>query len=214
MNPQEKKKVTDIINGTAQLLNREMSPLAIAIYVKAIEDLSFEQVSAAFSDLVRQSKFFPPPAELREMVLGPPEKLEDVALIESSKVVEAVKRYGGNKSVVFDDPVTMAVIQQVFGGWERLSGEITLDQEKWWRKEFVKAYQAYARSGIKAYGVLYGILDRHNDSAGFGMAPPVLIGDREKALQVMNYEAGEKPAVESGLSGRLLLMVAGIRASL
>ena len=213
MNAQEKKQVTDIIDGTAQLLNREMSPLAIAIYVKAIEDLPFEQVSAAFSDLVRQSKFFPPPAELREMVLGPPEKLENLALIESSKVVEAVKRYGGNKSVVFDDPVTMAVIQQVFGGWERMSGEMTLDQEKWWRKEFVKAYQAYSRSGIKAYGVLYGILDRCNDSAGFGMAPPVLIGDREKALQVMNYEADEKLAVEPGLSRRLLSMVAGIRAS-
>jgi len=45
------------------------------------------------------------------------------------------------------------------------------------------------------------------------MAPPVLIGDREKALQVMNYEADEKLAVEPGLSRRLLSMVAGIRAS-
>jgi hypothetical protein len=213
MNAQEKKKIGEVIVGTAELLGREMSPVAVTLYAKAVEDLPFELVSAAFSDLVRQSKFFPAPAELREMVLGPPEKLEDLALIESSKVVEAVKRYGGNKSVVFDDPVTMAVIQQVFGGWERMSGEMTLDQEKWWRKEFVKAYQAYARSGIKAYGVLYGILDRCNDSAGFDMAPPVLIGDRERAMKVKNYEAKEKTAVEPGLSGRMLSMVAGIRAS-
>lgn len=199
MNAEEKTRLVDIITGTAEVLNRELSPVAIGLYVKAVEDLPFTDISAAFSELIRKNRFFPVPAELREMVIGPPEKLEDTALIESSKVVEAVKRHGGNRSVVFDDPVTMAVIQQVFGGWERMSGEMVLDQEKWWRKEFVKAYQAYARAGIKEYGVLYGILDRCNDSAGFDMAPPVLIGEREKALGVMNYEAGQKPGLEPGL---------------
>jgi len=66
-----------------------------------------------------------------------------------------------------------------------------------------------ARAGIKEYVILYGILDRRNDSSVFDMAPPALIDDREKTLRAMNYEAYEKQPVAPGLSQRIVSMVGG-----
>jgi hypothetical protein len=194
MNPQEKNQTIDIIHGCAELLNRQLSAPAIALYVKAVEDLEFNQVSYAFSECVRTKKFFPSPAEVREMVLGPPERLEDNALIEATKVLEAVRRYGSRRSVVFDDPVTMAVIRQHFNGWEAL-GELPESENKWWIKEFTKAYVTFTRAGLKSYGLLYGATDRENSAKGYELAetPPVMIGDPNKALAVWKAERAEGP---------------------
>jgi hypothetical protein len=209
MNAQEKKNAIEILTGSAELLNRDMSPLAISIYIRAIEDLPFEDVSKAFSQLIQEKKFFPAPAELREMVLGTPEKLEDIAMIECAKVVEAISRHGAYRSVVFDDPVTMAVIQQGFGGWERLNTDLTMSEEKFFRKDFVKTYQSYARGGITHYGVLYGITDRANSARGFeGQGrSPALIGDERKAIAVMNFK--DRPQLPKGGTVAKLFELAG-----
>lgn len=41
--------------------------------------------------------------------------------IEAAKVLKAIGDVGGYQSVVFDDPVTMAVIHGSYGGWRLLS---------------------------------------------------------------------------------------------
>jgi hypothetical protein len=189
MTDDEKNKIVDIIHGCAELLNRQLSGPALALYVKVIEDLPYDKLSFAFSECVRNKRFFPSPAEVREMVLGPPESLEDNALIEATKVLQAVRRYGSRRSVVFDDPVTMAVIRQHFNGWEAL-GELPESENKWWIKEFTKAYVAFTRAGLKSYGLLYGATDRENSAKGYELTntPPVLIGDPNKALEVWQSE--------------------------
>jgi hypothetical protein len=211
MTQDEKIRLTDIIQGAAELLNRELSPIALVLYVKTLEDLDFNEASKAFSAIISESKFFPAPAEVRERVIGPPEKLEDLAIIEAAKVVAAISRYGHYESVVFDDPVTMAVIQQQFGGWERAC-EKTEEEDKFWRKDFVKAYCTFARAGIHSFGVLYGAHDRINGANGFdNKTEPVLIGDRQRALQVWegNYErtrlddcAGSVRGLLAGIVGK------------
>jgi len=94
--------------------------VAIGLYVKAVEDLPFEKTSSAMSELIRTKKFFPSPADIRELVTGSEPAIEDKAIIECAKVAVAVRNHGHYRAVVFDDPVTMAVIRQIFGGWWRL----------------------------------------------------------------------------------------------
>lgn len=212
MSVDEKCRLTDIIQGAAELLNREMSPMAIGLYVKTLDDLPFDEVSAAFSKSITESRYFPAPYDIRERVIGAPEKLEDVATVQAARAVDAIKRHGSHKSVVFDDPVTMAVIQQQFGGWERAC-EMTVEEEKFWRKDFAKAYCAFARTGIRAFGVLYGSHDRINDYSGIasGRTTPVLIGDRQKAMQVWEGEYDRKTLDPP--RGRIAKLLAGIGAS-
>jgi hypothetical protein len=189
MNQSEKSITIDIIHGCAELLNRQLSTAAIGLYLKALEDLDFHEVSYAFSDCVRNKRFFPSPAEIRELVMGPPETLEDTALIEATKVLNAIRRIGSHSSVVFDDPVTMAVIQQHSGGWERLN-DLTEQEVKFWMKDWQKAYATFARAGLKSYGVLYGSIDRDNSAKGIDIEnhPPVMIGDQDKAMKVWRGE--------------------------
>lgn len=208
MTPEEKVRLIDIIAATAELLNRQMSRVAVEVYIRAVEDLEFKAVSQAFSTCIRTSRFFPTPSDIREAVLGPPEKVEDVAMVECSKALGAIKRHGAYRSIVFDDPVTMAVLQQHFGGWERAC-DVTEAEEKFWSKDFVRAYCAFARTGLRSYGVLSGATERHNNARGYAIeAPPVLIGDREKAIAVWRHEREEKelPAPKGKIK-RLLEMV-------
>lgn len=54
---------------------------------------------------------------------GYPGFVEDKAIVEVGKVLEAVRKHGAYWSVVFDVPVTQAVIARAYGGWARLCYE-------------------------------------------------------------------------------------------
>ena len=101
--------------------------------------------------------------ELIELVTGVSGNLEDRACVEAGNVLQAVKRVGAYNSVKFDDPVTQAVISQGFGGWVKLCNELKSTEEKWFQKDFVRIYQAYAREGIKHNGHLAGQIETEND---------------------------------------------------
>lgn len=115
--------------------------------------------------------------------------LEDLGIIEVGKVLEAVRQHGAYNSVVFDDPVTQAVIVRTFRGWIRLCSE---SDNKGFRNEFVRTWAAYFRQGVKLFGHLPGIIEITNRSNGYyeHIQPPKLIGDPEKARAVL--EAGGK----------------------
>ncbi len=131
--------------------------------------------------------------------------IEDMAIVEVGKVLEAVRRYGAYSSVVFDDPVTQAVIIRSYGEWPGLCSEC---DAKDFRREFVRTWVAYFRQGLQGVGHLAGTVEITNRSNGFydHIPPPALIGEPEKAMAVL--EAAErhtsmssKPKLKPGTSG-------------
>lgn len=187
MNEHEKLQLVDIAAGLAELLGRSLSPVAVALFVGALEDLPFEDVSLALSRIAQEGRFFPSPAEVRERCGCGAVSVEDRANAEATRVLEAVRRVGGYRSVVFDDPVTMAVIDSGFGGWIRLSRDLLEDERKWFLIEFAKLYRSYHACGIKRGGVLAGIIEQTNAAGQFPTnEPTVFIGDRERCLHVMS----------------------------
>ena len=113
--------------------------------------------------------------------------IEDRAIVEVGKVLEAVRKHGAYSSVVFDDPITQAVIIRTYGGWPRLCFECNARN---FRREFVRTWAAYCRLGVGKFGHLPGIFEKSNRMNGFleHIEPPVLVGNQEKAREIWQQE--------------------------
>jgi len=175
MTDQDKKEFMAIMTGLAEDKGLQLSAAGIALKFEALKGFDIEQIRNAALCMMREKKFstMPSVADFAEYLGGG--RVEDIAEIEAAKVCKAIAQVGGWKPVVFDNAITQAVIQYSFGGWPKLCEEMKEDQQKWFIKDFVKSYGAYARQRIVVTGLL----------PGRGIGEPVLIGDKEKALQIM-----------------------------
>jgi hypothetical protein len=102
-----------------------------------------------------------------------------------AKVDKAVRHVGTYRSVVFDDPIIHRVITEM-GGWISI-GTKTDNEWPFVAKEFETRYRGYSMRGERPeyQPVLIGISDAHNSKEGFKTEQPMLIGDAEKAQEVM-----------------------------
>ena len=187
MNENDFEQFANSIGTLAELHNKKLSPLLSKAYFKAIASFTIEEVTNAVERAILELKFFPKPVELIEFITGKGGDLADIAEVEASKVINAMRDIGAYSTVVFDDPVTMAVIKQGFGGWIKLCADSMEADNKWFRIEFVKLYKAYANRNVKDYGKLIGI---HEDTNIQGnrldcVPEPKFIGDRKRAGQVL-----------------------------
>ncbi|MBU4317111.1 MAG: hypothetical protein KKF30_07535 [Proteobacteria bacterium] len=191
------------MGSLAEIHGKEISPTLMKTYFKLFSNFSIEQIQKGVADAMLSLKYFPKPVELIELISGKP---EDIAEVEVSKVLQAIRQYGAYSSICFDNPVTMAVILQGFGGWIKMCDELVEHEAKWFRKDFVKIYQAYAAQGIKSFGRLLGVHDHSNSVAGLETEDfTVLIGDQEKASAILEYKPEDK-----SFSGKLLRLAGKI----
>lgn len=177
----------EVMSALGEASGQESTPFKEKIYAQALEDMPIEAIEQAAWAIIKTRTFstFPKIGEIREMIGG---KTEDQAQVQASIVWQSIQRYGAVRSVVFDDPVTMAVILQGFGGWQKLCKELMMDQLQWFIKDFSKHYAAFKRSGVVQYGMLPGWADPPNQG-------PALIGNQEKAMWVLE-KGKETPLIE------------------
>ena len=196
MNSQDLPRFASSLTAMAVLFDKSITPQVTEIYFRALANFTIDEVEAGISKACHTLKFFPRPVELTEAVAGGSANIDDKAITEACRVLEAIKAVGTYCSVVFDDPVTQAVIVQQFGGWSRFS-ELREDEEKWFIKDFSNGYKAFARMGVKHYGAMPGIAASQNALTGRQWnEDPVLIGDKQKALAVRAQGAQELPPGE------------------
>lgn len=193
MQPHDAEKFSEIMTGLAENFGgHQISVAGLMLGFKVLQRFSIEQIEAGALKLIDEKPFpkMPTIAEIREAIQGGRQELEDRSAVEAAKVINAVKRVGGYQSVVFDDPVTMAVIRRHFGGWIKLCNEGLAEEEKWILKDFAKIYRAFSRQGIKEFGKLEGVFALQNGSHGRleHIPPPVVIGDPEKARAVLEHK--------------------------
>lgn len=168
--------------------NVEPSEMLLSAYKRALSEYGIEQIEQAFGYAINDLQWFPKPVELRKFIEYGPGDIEDISLVEADKVITAISEIGYYNSVTFDDPVTMAVITQGWGGWMKIC-ELRDDEIKWFRKDFAKIYKAYSNQGIKSFGHLVGFHEDYNINRWPGKVPePILIGDPEKAQKVLEHK--------------------------
>jgi len=180
-----------LIAGIAATFRQEPTEPLLEAYWLGLQDLPFRAVKAAASRALRQCRFLPSVAELRE--LAGEAKPEDRALLAWEAFERAVETHGGYASVAFDDPAITATCRSL-GGWERCCSTPTEEFDKWLRKDFLTTYAAICRTGVSedAARPLIGIHDRQNAASGYRehLSTPTLVRTRLPALP------GAQPKIE------------------
>ena len=197
MKDDERQQFGTIMVGLAENFDTSLSAPGVKMRFEALKGYSIEEIEQASYSLLRTRKFtkMPTVAEIEEHIQGG--SIEDQAQVESSKVLKAIGEQGRYASVVFDDPVTQAVIQFHYDGWPNICSQ-ELKDRRFFLQEFQKAYASYKRQGTKHYGVLPGQTQIQNGSIGQSqfIPKPIRIGDPEAAEQVrLNKAEQERQAI-------------------
>ena len=196
MKDSDRERFAEIMLGVAENFSAEISEPGMEMRYQALQNLSIDEVQAAAMEIIKSRKFTKMPTVAEFLQYTGEGSIEDKALVEAAKVLKAIKTIGPYNSVVFDDATTQAVISQVFGGWVQMCGDLTVDDEKWFQKDFAKAWAAYRRQRIELRGHMMGIAESENLSLGYDewIEPPQIVGNASKALQISQGVGKESPA--------------------
>lgn len=164
---------------------KDFSSFAGSVWWEAMKPYDFAAVADALNRHCvnpDNGQFLPMPADVVRMLQG---STQDAALVAWAKVDRAIRVVGTYRSVVFEDALIHRVVSEM-GGWVALGAK---DEKEWpfHKNEFVTRYRGYrGRSEIPEYPpVLTGIAEASNSRGGFEVETPTLIGDANKAQQVM-----------------------------
>lgn len=203
MDNQDRERFAMCMAAMAEAFSQVVSDIKGDIYYKALSDIPIEAIERAVWSIIntRTTATFPKVAEIREAVSG---KVEDSAMLALSKVEKAVREVGGYSSVVFDDPVIHAVVSTFNNGWVGIC-DMSCEEWKWSRKDFLKLYEAMSRNGRgNIEPVLHGRHYIQNDNAGYKKAEEIeYVGDKVKAIAWQREIEQGKERETPMLTGRL-----------
>lgn len=169
-------KFKEYMATLCELHDRTMSKLLTDLYWKVLEPFTNEQCEEAFKEIIYSNKFFPKPADFREVLLGKKSNKATEAWLE---VLNAVARIGNYQSIKFDDSAIHSVIQAM-GGWPQLC-MMESTEEKWKQKEFERLYEVIAGRGGKHPDYLPGTTELENHKLGHEIQPEIIeIGFKNK----------------------------------
>lgn len=188
MQSENKAEFVNLLNATFEMYGKaQPSNMAIVMYYNALKRFSIDDVKAGLSEHAQnpdEGKYCPKPAHIIYAIEGSSSTRGEQAW---TKVDTAIKTVGPHQSVVFDDGLIHAVIDDM-GGWVSLC-ETTSEGYPFKHNEFVKRYQGFInRPPLSIPRKLIGIAEGYNASEGYKVPQPLLIGEAKKAALV--YQQG------------------------
>lgn len=194
MTPKDIPEFAAVWKSVASMYNRDPKDFEIQLCFEAFDKYSLPEVKSAISSHVKNpdgGQFMPKPADIVRYIDGDGNSAANKAW---ALVDRAIRCPGSAVSVVFDDPITMAIIEQK-GGWIEL-GRIPNEEDlKFYGISFCKLYQSYlAKPPERHPSKLIG-KDEHELMREFPklVEPPRLIGDPEKAQEVLLSGTSREP---------------------
>src|SRR3990167_4598232 len=130
---------------TAEVFGDTLSEARTLGYFEALMDLPLDAVLVGLRHARRSTRFFPKPAEVRELLEG---SVEDRAREAWRRVLGALEHVGTYESVDFGDPLIHGVVEALGAwsqawAWDRAEGPELLGLER----DFVSLYRLYAERG-------------------------------------------------------------------
>jgi len=191
MREQDIPRLTDLLAGVMDFYAREVSRFQLEVWTEALRGYDLEDVRRALSLHVQdpdRGQWAPKPADITRLLRG---GSGDRSLRAWSQVERAIRTIGPYQSVVFDDPIIHAVIDEM-GGWVHLCETPRTERDLEFRSQkFRRRYQGYAVTGPREWpSVLHGVIARDNQAAGYAAPEPLIVGDREKARLVHDRGGG------------------------
>jgi hypothetical protein len=188
----DRKEFAGLMNAVMSFYGKDLSPVSLGLWWEAMRSFALVDIRQALNIHVTNpdaGQFPPKPADVIRYLRG---STTTQGLSAWSKVEKAIRQVGPYQTVVFDDPKIHAVITDM-GGWLKLC-EGTEDEFPFKAREFERRYQGYALNPPREYPrSLVGIAEADNRLNNQRIAPPVLIGDEQKALACYRG-GGEMPA--------------------
>ena len=194
-----------LLTDALAFYRQDVSEFALSVWWQACRPFSLEQVSKAFTAHAtdaERGRFPPMPADIVKYLQG---TQTDRSLLAWGKVLEGIQRVGAYQSVAFDDPAIHAAVEDL-GGWTTICRS-TMQELPHLQRRFTEAHRAYSgRHGFAFPAYLIGESEAANRTAGKRVAPPVLIGNPERAAEVLRLgHAGPRNAITSGADAALAL---------
>lgn len=184
MQESDKAKFSTLVTEVLAFYRQDASRFAMSVWWEACKGFDFEQVSKAFNSHAmdpERGQFAPKPADVVKALQG---TKTDRSRMAWGRAFDAMQRIGAYRSVTFDDPVIHAVIEDL-GGWTKLCRS-DLNELSYIEHRFCEAYRAYSGRTDLAYPAkLIGEFEAINRHEGRKVSPPVLIGDPQKAADVL-----------------------------
>lgn len=165
------------------LVGEPLTTDRLNFYVATLDDLPLSMVLHAIQLAAKTCKFFPRPAEIRELCQSEvtPEDAAENAWMRFRYALQRVSIYD---SVDFGDPILHATVRAQFGGWPQCL-EIQSNRMNFVHAEFVKLYTAFARTRNLSTEPLQGVLPRPE---------PVVIAAFARPSEVAALSASEVDA--------------------
>lgn len=140
------KIVREAVRLFGEMFNRSPSDTLLSAYVAALADVPDDSFASAVASAMKECRFFPSVAELRERAgCGAVDGEEEGALVWG-KVREAIRRVGGYCSPPDFGPAGNAALR-CLGTWESVTGmeKRELDFKG---KEFARLYATFRKRGV------------------------------------------------------------------
>lgn len=189
MKPSEREDFAQLITDVLAYYRQDASRFVLDLWWGACQPFELEQVRAAMqrhATDAEHGKFAPKVADVVRILAG---TATDRAALAWGKVHEAMSDVGAYTDVVFDDPATHAVIEDL-GGWPKIC-RTELAELSYLQHRFCEGHRAYAGRGTFEYPRrLMGDRSPDSEYAKKGLPPPkpALVGDPARARLV--YEQG------------------------
>lgn len=185
MNQSERKSLALYLTDALGYWKADVSEFTLQVWVSACDGFTLEQVKKAIVKHATdpdRGQFAPKVADIVRHLAG---TKTDQALRAWSKVHSAMSDVGAYQSIAFDDAVIHRVVEDL-GGWPKLC-RLPVDELSYVQHRFCESYRAYAGRGDFDYPPSLG--GDHADAGAYakrGLPPPkpVLIGDKQKAVEV------------------------------
>ncbi|HET6788018.1 MAG TPA: DUF6475 domain-containing protein [Aquabacterium sp.] len=213
MTESEKPQLLSLIADVMAFYNRDTSAFALSVWWNACKPFTLDQVRKALTAHTtdaERGRFPPLPADLVRVLEG---TKTDRSLIAWGKVLDAIQRVGAYTSVVFDDPLIHAAIEDL-GGWIKTCRSEMAELGHVERR-FCESYRAYAARPVPTEfpAKLCGCHELENRTNGQRVSPPMLIGDPVKAAEVLRL-GGSGPKTQFTLASNVVhgLMLEGAQA--
>lgn len=210
--PDDKKQFAEILRATLDIYGKDASVPVMQLWWAALFDRSIDEVRIGFSRYIKSadSGTFPPkPADIIRMIDGCG---RDRGALAWTKVIDGVRAAGYPRSVTFDDPIINCVLDDM-GGWVKIcTGQAS--ELSFVAAEFERRYRAYAEHGIQGGHpkFLPGASEAENAARGYPVDPPMLIGDPEKAMKVLQSGMEARRVSVTSLAAMLERKEEGARA--
>ncbi len=167
-----------------ELYGKAISEILTDLYWQSLKGFEWQDVKQAFEAHIHNpdtGQYFPKPADLVRFIEG---SGETKALQAWAKVEKAITHVGAYQSIIFDDPLIHAVLEDL-GGWIKLCATPTKELP-FRANEFQKRYTIFVYKPPDRYPkYCCGLIEAVNTKNGYPIKPQVFVGDLKKAKQVM-----------------------------